>query len=124
MGVHWEQHQEKTRDHWVCRRRRRDSSVSPFPSIRNKEGRWIDSWTWREEIVPLPNTGTIPFGELVVYKPSIRKIKPIEDQHPAESGRCWYCGKRVERWKFCSPEHEVPIRVIGLDEEMLRDDEE
>lgn len=94
------------------------------PLIRNGEGRWIDSWTWREELGQLPHLkGMDPggyYGEVIVYKWTIKRIKEVDDHHPPEIGRCWSCGKRVTRGRFCDdPGHEAAFRMMGLDQEMI-----
>ena len=90
------------------------------PTIRTKEGKWVDSWTWREEIGPLPQLpgGHEFFGEVVVYKPSIKKIRELRDDDAPSFGRCWRCGTRIERGRFCSPACEAGWRFLGLDSEM------
>lgn len=89
------------------------------PQILNKNGKWVDSWTWREEIGPLPGLPNSPsyFGEVIVYKWDITKIREID--FPGEINRCWYCGKRISRGRFCEPRHEFVFRGMGLDWEML-----
>ena len=98
------------------------------PVIRNREGRWVDSWTWREEVGPLSGDevegDTVfvqgNFGEVIVYKWDITKIKPIEDDHAPEFGRCWFCGKKIGKGRFCEDQgHEAAFKWIGLDQEML-----
>jgi hypothetical protein len=93
------------------------------PLILNKDGKWLDSWTWREKIGPLPEL-KMPgdyFGEVIVYKWDIVKIQEID--YPGEIARCWYCGRRIPKGRFCEPKHEFVFRMMGLGSEMLDEDE-
>ncbi len=83
---------------------------------------WVDSWTWREKIGPLPSLGSSGdslgfFGEVIVYKWDIVSIQEID--FPGEIDRCWYCGKKVSQGRFCEPKHELVFRAMNLDFEML-----
>ena len=91
------------------------------PHIMDREGKWIDSWTWREEKGPLPELrdGTTFFGEVILYKWDITEIKEID--FPGEIDRCWYCGKKINKGRFCAPNHEFVFRMMNLDSEMLDD---
>lgn len=94
------------------------------PMILNREGKWIDSWTWRERIGPLPQLKSLDpakfFGEVIVYKWTIKRIKRIRGDRPPMIKRCWTCGKRIPRGLFCEDAaHEAAFQKIGLDKEML-----
>jgi hypothetical protein len=88
------------------------------PQIRSKEGQWLDSWTWREKVGPLPEHALNDyFGEVIVYKWDITEIEEVD--YPGEIDRCWFCGKKVSRGRFCEPRHEFVFRMMRLDLEML-----
>ncbi len=89
------------------------------PKIRNARGEWLDSWTWREKVGPLPELkdGMEYFGEVIVYKWDITKVQEIA--YPGEIDRCWFCGKRISEGRFCEPRHEFVFRMMGLGMEML-----
>ena len=96
------------------------------PMILDKEGKWVDSWTWEEKYGHLPRIfENPPWGEIIVYKWDVTEINEIDESQAPILGRCWLCGVPVEPGaRMCSPEHAAVFVGMGLSDEMLPEDDD
>ena len=83
-----------------------------FTRIRDREGDWLDYWTWAEKNGELPSLDRL-WGCAGVKKAVVRVAKTIGETYPGDVGRCWVCGRKVTEGHLCGSECEEAYAALA-----------